>query len=87
MLGPSMSDRNAGGKIVSPSITSSTDLTNLSHVMTLTKYPLAPARNAAIRSFSRLVIGYDRNPSVWMPASEQFYLLDVRRRNHRRYGQ
>jgi hypothetical protein len=34
-------------------ITSSTDLTNLSHVMTSTKYPLAPARNAAVRSFSR----------------------------------
>ena len=52
-LASSMNDRNAGGKIVSPIITSSTDLMNLSHVMTLTKYPLAPARNAEVNSFSR----------------------------------
>jgi len=48
-----MNDRIAGGKIVSPIITSSTDLMNRSQVMTLTKYPRAPARNAEVNSFIR----------------------------------
>src|SRR5882757_7624944 len=55
-LGPSgsrMHDKNAGGKIVSPIITSSRDLMNRSQVMALTKYPLAPARNAEANWSSR----------------------------------
>ena len=48
-----MLDTNADGKIVSPIITSSTDLMNVLHLMTLTKYPSTPARNAEVTSFSR----------------------------------
>jgi hypothetical protein len=69
-----MYDRKAEGKIVSPIITSSTDLVNLSHVTMLTKYPLAPARNAEL--IQTVMVGNDRNTRVCTPASQKFDLFE-----------